>query len=115
MQGEYEDYGKCRRYILLYPAGSATGTMSDLVRFAKAFLQDGSECPLFTQADTLSVIFSPTLTFSGTDTPRICHGLFSQRYGVTLIGHAGNTTVFSVNLVLDTDGGTGIVVTKNEV
>ncbi len=115
VQGEYEDYGECRRYILLYPAGSATGTMSDLVRFAKAFLQDGSECPLFTRADTLSEMFSPTLTFSGTDTPRICHGLFSQRYGVILIGHAGNTTGFSANLVLDTDGGTGIVVMTNEV
>lgn len=115
VQGEYEDYGECRRYILLYPAGSATGTMSDLVRFAKAFLQDSSECPLFTQADTLSVMLSPTLTFSGTDTPRICHGLFSQRYGVPLIGHAGNTTGFSANLVLDTDGGTGIVVMTNEV
>ena len=115
VQGEYEDYGQCRRYILLYPAGSATGTMSDLVRFAKAFLQDGSECPLFTRADTLSVMLSPTLAFSGTDTPRICHGLFSQRYGVTLIGHAGNTTGFSANLVLDTDGGTGIVVMTNEV
>lgn len=115
VQGEYEDYGECRRYILLYPAGSATGTMSDLVRFAKAFLQDSSECPLFTQADTLSVMLSPTLTFSGIDTPRICHGLFSQRYGVTLIGHAGNTTGFSANLVLDTDGGTGIVVMTNEV
>lgn len=115
VQGEYEDYGECRRYILLYPAGSATGTMSDLVRFAKAFLQDSSECPLFTQADTLSVMLSPTLTFSGTDTPRICHGLFSQRYGVTLIGHAGNTTGFSANLVLDTEGGTGMVVMTNEV
>lgn len=115
VQGEYEDYGECRRYILLYPAGSATGTMSDLVRFAKAFLQDSSECPLFTQADTLSVMLSPTLTFSGTDTPRICHGLFSQRYGVPLIGHAGNTAGFSANLVLDTDGGTGIVIMTNEV
>lgn len=115
VQGEYEDYGECRRYILLYPAGSATGTMSDLVRFAKAFLQDSSECPLFTQADTLSVMLSPTLTFSGTDTPRICHGLFSQRYGVSLIGHAGNTTGFSANLVLDTEGGTGMVVMTNEV
>lgn len=114
VQGEYEDYGECRRYILLYPAGSATGTMSDLVRFAKAFLQDSSECPLFTQADTLSVMLSPTLTFSGTDTPRICHGLFSQRYGVSLIGHVGNTTGFSAKLVLDTEGGTGIVVMTNE-
>ncbi|MDE7286613.1 MAG: beta-lactamase family protein [Lachnospiraceae bacterium] len=115
VQGEYEDYGECRRYILLYPAGSAAGTMSDLVRFAKAFLQDTSECPLFTQPDTLAEMLSPTLNFSGTDTPRICHGLFSQRYGVSLIGHAGNTTGFSANLVIDTEGGTGIVVMTNEV
>ncbi|MDE5909950.1 MAG: beta-lactamase family protein [Lachnospiraceae bacterium] len=115
VQGEYEDYGECRRYILLYPAGSAAGTMSDLVRFAKAFLQDSSECPLFTQPDTLAEMLSPTLNFSGTDTPRICHGLFSQRYGVSLIGHAGNTTGFSANLVIDTEGGTGIVVMTNEV
>lgn len=115
VQGEYEDYGECRRYILLYPAGSATGTMSDLVRFAKAFLQDSSECPLFTQPNTLAVMLSPTLTFNGTDTPRICHGLFSQRYSVPLIGHAGNTTGFSANLVLDIEGGTGIVVMTNEV
>lgn len=115
VQGEYEDYGECRRYILLYPAGSATGTMSDLVRFAKAFLQDSPECPLFREPDTLAQMLSPTLNFSGTDTPRICHGLFSQRYGVTLIGHAGNTTGFSANLVLDTQGRTGIVVMTNEV
>lgn len=115
VQGEYEDYGECRRYILLYPAGSATGTMSDLVRFAKAFLQDGSECPLFTQPDTLAQMLAPTLNFSGTTIPRICHGLFSLRYGVTLIGHAGNTTGFSANLVLDTQGRTGIVVMTNEV
>lgn len=115
VQGEYEDYGECRRYILLYPAGSATGTMDDLVRFAKAFLQDSPECPLFREPDTLAQMLSPTLNFSGTDTPRICHGLFSQRYGVTLIGHAGNTTGFSANLVLDTQGQTGIVVMTNEV
>lgn len=115
VQGEYEDYGECRRYILLYPAGSATGTMSDLVRFAKAFLQDSSECPLFTQPDTLAEMLSPTLTFSGTAVPRICHGLFSQKYGVSLIGHAGNTTGFSTNLVLDTQNKTGVVVMTNEV
>lgn len=92
VQGEYEDYGECRRCILRYPAGSAAGTMSDLVRFAKAFLQDGSECPLFIREDTSDEMLSPSLNFSKATIPRICHGLFSQRYGVTLIGHAGNTT-----------------------
>lgn len=115
VQGEYEDYGACRRYILLYPAGSATGTMSDLVRFAKAFLADSEDCPLFTKADTLDKMLSPTLYYDGTDTPRICHGLFSQEYGVRLIGHAGNTTGFSANLVLDRQNRTGLVVMTNEV
>lgn len=41
--------------------------------------------------------------------------MFSQRYGVTLIGHAGNTTGFSANLVLDTQNRTGIVIMTNEV
>lgn len=115
VQGEYEDYGACRRYILLYPAGAATGTMSDLVRFAKAFLADSEDCPLFTKADTLAKMLSPTLYYDGTDTPRICHGLFSQEYGVRLIGHAGNTTGFSANLVLDRENRTGLVVMTNEV
>ena len=115
VQGEYEDYGACRRYILLYPAGAATGTMSDLVRFAKAFLADSEDCPLFAKADTLDKMFSPTLYYDGTDTPRICHGLFLQEYGVRLIGHAGNTTGFSANLVLDRENRTGLVVMTNEV
>ena len=115
VQGEYEDYGACRRYILLYPAGAATGTMSDLVRFAKVFLADSEDCPLFTKADTLDKMLSPTLYYDGTETPRICHGLFSQEYGVRLIGHAGNTTGFSANLVLDMENRTGLVVMTNEV
>lgn len=115
VQGEYEDYGACRRYILLYPAGAATGTMSDLVRFAKAFLADSEDCPLFTKADTLDNMLSPTLYYDGTDMPRICHGLFSQEYGVRLIGHAGNTTGFTANLVLDRENRTGLVVMTNEV
>lgn len=57
-------------------------------------LGEWTKCPLFTQPDTLAEMLSPTLTFSGTTIPRICHGLFSQRYGVTLIGQAGNTTGF---------------------
>lgn len=115
VQGAYEDYGACRRYILLYPAGAATGTMSDLVLFAKAFLTDSEDCLLFTKADTLDKMFSPTLYYDGTDTPRICHGLFLQEYDVRLIGHAGNTTGFSANLVLDRENRTGLVVMTNEV
>lgn len=115
IQGAYEDYGECRRYILLYPAGSTTGTMSDLVLFAKAFLSESEDCPLFTKKDTLSIMLSPTLYYDGTDVARICHGLLSMQYGVLLIGHAGNTTGFSTNLMLDVKSKTGIVVMTNEV
>jgi len=37
VQGGYEDYRECGWCILLYPVGSTTGTMSDLVRFEKPF------------------------------------------------------------------------------
>lgn len=120
VKGRYVDLGECRRYILLYPAGAVTGTISDLVRFGKAFLQDSGACPLFAQPNTLSEMLSPSLNFSGGETsteaePRICHGLFSQRYGVTLLGHAGNTEGFSANLMLDVQGRTGIAVMTNQM
>lgn len=115
VQGAYEDYGKCRRYIQLYPAGAVIGTMGDLVRFAKAFLNDSADCPLFSKKNTLAVMLTPTLYYDGTDVARICHGLFSLEYGVPLIGHGGNTTGFSCNLMMDLESKTGLVVMTNEV
>ena len=85
-----EDIGESRRYINLYPAGSAGGTISDMAKFAKAFLCDSKDCPLFEKDDTLDTMLSPSRTFSD-GTPRICHGLFYGLTGGGLYGHGGNT------------------------
>ncbi len=49
----FEPLGECRRYIHIYPAGSACGTVSDLALFAKTFLCDSKDCPLFDKDETL--------------------------------------------------------------
>ena len=106
------DMGECRKYINLYPAGSAGGTISDLAKFAKAFLCDGKDCPLFEKDDTLDLMLSPSRTF-GDGSPRICHGMFYTLYGDGLYGHGGNTEGCSSDLQLDLKNKTGYVMMIN--
>lgn len=107
-----EPMGECRRYIHIYPAGGACGTISDLATFAKAFLQ--SDCPLFEKPDTLDTMLSASLYYSDRKTPRICHGFMPDDYGVTLLGHGGNTSGFSSILQLDIEYKTGFVMMTNK-
>ncbi len=109
-----EDLGECRRYIHLYPAGSAGGTIADLAAFAKAFLCESKDCPLFEKEDTLDIMLSPSLYFSDGTTPRMCHGIFFADYGSGLYGHGGNTEGFSSQLELDLENKTGIVLMTNK-
>lgn len=107
-----EDIGESRRYINLYPAGSAGGTISDMAKFAKAFLCDSKDCPLFEKDDTLDTMLSPSRTFSD-GTPRICHGLFYGLTGGGLYGHGGNTEGCSADLQLNLASKTGYVMMIN--
>lgn len=73
-----EEYGTAISYILLYPVGSVTGTLSDFMTFAKAFVTDSAECPLFEKEDTLKIMLTAT-SFYGDGTKdygieRNCHG-----------------------------------------
>ncbi|MBQ2604134.1 MAG: beta-lactamase family protein [Clostridia bacterium] len=106
------DLGECRTYINLYPAGSAGGTISDMAKFAKAFLCDSKNCPLFEKDDTLDIMLSPSFTF-GDGSPRICHGMFYTLYGDGLYGHGGNTSACSSDLELDLKNKTGYVMMIN--
>lgn len=109
--GDIISLGECRRYIHLYPAGSATGTISDLAIFARAFVSD--DCPLFDKADTLKEMLSPSLYYADGKTPRFCHGLMEENAGVTLLGHGGNTEGFSSLLQFDPESRTGFVMMTN--
>ncbi|BCN32686.1 serine hydrolase domain-containing protein [Anaeromicropila herbilytica] len=118
-QDSKEDYGSCIRYILLYPAGSATGTLGDIVTFAKAFTTDSKKCPLFKKENTLNTMLRASSYYgkpgatSGME--RVCHGLWTMEYATEVKGHAGNTSGCSTNLVFDDKTGLTVVVMTNEV
>ncbi|MBQ7706592.1 MAG: beta-lactamase family protein [Lachnospiraceae bacterium] len=111
--GELKSLGECRRYIHLYPAGSACGTISDLAIFAEAFLCDGEDCPLFENKTTLDEMLSPSKYYADGKTPRFCHGLFAEQYGSLLLGHGGNTEGFSSLMKFDRENKTGFVMMIN--
>ena len=95
-----------------YPAGRATGTFSDLKRFAQALLQKKT---LFKRAETWETFYSPTNTFPHTDIPINSHGLWSIEYENTrTLGHGGNSPGFTTSLLLDFKTGVGSVIMVNQ-
>lgn len=114
-QDYYEDYGNAISYILLYPAGSATGTLEDLTTFAKALAQIDEPCPLFKNQETMDLMKSSSLNFGDSDIPRVCHGFWTLQYAKDIIGHSGNTNGCSSVLMFDPETGLGVVILTNEV
>lgn len=111
----YEDYGTCISYILLYPSGSATGTLQDYLTFAKAFVPDTNKsCPFFKNRNTLNLMLSATSFYGDSTIPRNSHGLWAFPYRVNVFGHSGNTSGCSSTLMFDPESGIGIVVMTNE-
>ena len=95
-------------YINLYPAGAATGTVSDMARFAQSFVSD--DCPLFKHKENRDLLLSPSLYLGDTDIVVNCHGLWAEDRGdVHLLGHSGGTNSCSSNLLFDTESGLGMV------
>ncbi len=114
-----ESFGNCISYILLYPAGSATGTMDDLIKFAKAFTLKGQISPFFKDENTLKTMLSASSYYgnssSTTGLERNFHGLWSMEYATQVKGHAGNTSGCSANLLFDDKTGLAVLVMANEM
>ena len=105
---QWDEEGHELVYINLYPAGSATGTVSDMARFAQSFVSD--DCPLFEKKETRDLLLSPSLFLGDTDIPVCCHGLWAENRGdVHLIGHSGGTNACITNLLFDPETGLGMV------
>lgn len=101
--------------IPLYPAGMATGTMDDLVLFAKALLPGKEEqTPIFKKKDTLDEMLSPSLYYGDSQFARNNHGFWTFEYAQPMIGHAGNTTGFSSMLMIHPESKTGFLVMVNQ-
>ena len=95
----------------LYPVGRATGTLSDFQKFAQALL---SRKTLFTMSETWTTLYSTTATYPNTDIVRNAHGFWASKFGVTVLGHGGNTNGFSSYLLLDLKDGIGQVIMTNQ-
>lgn len=100
-------------YILPYPAGACTSTLSDFVRFAKALLTKDER---LMSAGAYVKMYSASLNYTGTDTPRLCHGfLVDHEFANPIVGHDGNTAGGSSRLLLDFDQNVGMVVLTNQL
>lgn len=109
------DYGKAISYILLYPVGSATGTLSDFMIFAKQLVaNDDDECKLFQSIDTLKKMEEASDYYGDSDIARNYHGLWTMQFTDDVMGHAGNTKGCSSMLVFEPISGLGMVIMTNE-
>ncbi|MDF2673426.1 MAG: hypothetical protein K0R09_1691, partial [Clostridiales bacterium] len=89
---ENKPLGTSLYYLSLYPAGMATGTISDFVKFAQAFLiKKGEKPPLFEKMETLEEMLSPSLFFADGVTARNRHGFWTDELGVSVLWHNGGT------------------------
>ena len=95
----------------LYPVGRATGTLSDLQKFAQALL---SRKTLFARSETWDKLYTGTSYYPGTDIVRNAHGFWASEFAVTVLGHGGNTNGFSSFLRLDLKNGIGQVSMNNQ-
>lgn len=107
-----EELGTAINYILIYPAGSVTGTLADMTKFARTFVDE--ECPLFEKQETMELMLSASDYYGDSEIPKNCHGLWCTEYAVRVMGHAGNTLGGSAQLMFDRESQIGVVVLTNQ-
>lgn len=110
--GAVRALGSCLTYIRFYPAGSATGTIGDLLRYAQAFVDDSA--PLFQNPETQAKLFSASDFFGDSDIPTSFHGFASLELGVRVIGHDGSTFGYQSMMLFDPVTKIGMVYLTND-
>lgn len=105
--------GTMMSYILLYPAGSVTGTLEDITKFAQSFVDE--DAPLFDKPETLELMLTATSYYGDSDVPRNHHGLWAGAHAVDTLGHGGNTNSCSAQLSVDPVSKVGVVVITNQM
>lgn len=110
--GKCIDLGNCLDYIPAYPAGAATGTLTDLMTYAQALVND--DAPLFNSPETQELLFTGTDFYGESDIPLCAHGFWCEEYAVRTYGHDGATTAGQADMIFDLDSKTGLVIMVNE-
>ncbi len=106
------DMGSRLFYVGAYPAGSATGTVSDLVTYTQALMND--DAPLFKNKETQQELFSATDFYGDSDIPVNCHGFFCNEHKVRTLFHTGGTVFGQADMEFDPESKFGIVIMHNE-
>lgn len=100
------------QYIIMYPAGMCTSTLQDFARFGSALLRRDEA---LLRPETWSELFAPTSTYGGeSDAPLNAHGFWFHEFGVTMLGHGGNTKGCSSQLRFSPEAGVGMAVMTNQ-
>ena len=110
--GKLIDRGNCLDYVTIYPAGSAAGTLSDMMTYAQALLDD--DAPLFQNKETQEIMFTPTAFYGNTDVPKCAHGFWFSEYNVRTVGHNGGTQFGQSDMLLDLESKTGLCLMTND-
>ncbi|MBR1724666.1 MAG: beta-lactamase family protein [Ruminococcus sp.] len=106
------DMGSTLEYVGAYPAGAATGTLSDLVTYAQALIDD--EAPLFRSPDTQRELFTGTYFYGDSDIPVNAHGFFRSERGVRTYFHTGGTAFGQADMEFDLKSKVGVVVMHSD-
>lgn len=110
--GNVVNLGNCLNYVPVYPAGGATGTLSDLMTYAMSLADENT--PLFENKETWDYMFKGTEFYGDSDIPMGSHGFWCSEYSVRTYGHSGATTAGQTNMLLDLESKTGLVIMTNE-
>jgi len=110
--GNTINLGSRLNYVPAYPAGAATGTLTDLMTYAQALVDETA--PLFQNPETQAMMFTGTDFYGDSDIPMCAHGFWCEEHAVRTYGHNGATTAGQANMIFDLDSQTGLVVMTNE-
>ncbi|MBE6857321.1 MAG: beta-lactamase family protein [Ruminococcus sp.] len=110
--GNTVNLGNCLNYVSVYPAGGATGTLSDLMTYAMSLADEHT--PLFENKETWEYMFTGTEFYGDSDIPMGAHGFWCSEYSVRTYGHSGATTAGQANMLIDLESKTGLVIMTNE-
>lgn len=110
--GNFINRGNMIGYISAYPAGAATGTLSDLMKYGQALVND--DAPLFQSPGTQKKMFTGTYFYGNSDIPTCTHGFWCNEHAVRTYGHSGATIFGQADLEFDLDSKTGIAIMVNE-
>ncbi len=104
--------GNALEYVGAYPAGAAAGTLTDLMTYAQALVND--DAPLFDDPATQKELFTAIDFYGDSDVPANAHGFIAIEYNVRVWMHSGATVFGQADMQFDPESKVGFVLMQNQ-